>query len=195
MESILAWISNYGYAALFALLMFGIAGLPIPDETILMFCGYLIATGRLEPVTTFVVGVCGTVCGISLSYVIGRTVGHTALYRYGKYIRITPGHIERAHRWFRRMGEWLLTFGYFIPAVRHFTALVAGMSELEYRVFAFFAYLGAVIWVATFLSIGYFLGENWRIAIELVHEYTLWLVGIAAVGIAMVWWYRARSRK
>ena len=59
------------------------------------------------------------------------------------------------------MGHWALTFGYFIPGVRHFTAYAAGMSELEAPQFALFAYSGAVLWVGTFLSLGYFLGERW----------------------------------
>ncbi len=173
MESVLSWISRYGYAGLFASLMLGIAGLPIPDETILVFCGYLIARGKLQPMSTFAVGVCGSICGISLSYLIGRTVASAAIYRYGHYIRVKPEDIERVHRWFRRVGEWLLTFGYFVPGVRHFTALVAGMSELEYPIFAAFAYSGAAIWVTTFLAIGYLVGDRWEEVVKIVQRYTL----------------------
>ena len=63
-------------------------------------------------------------------------------------------------RWFYRFGLWLLSVGYFILGVRHFTALVAGMSQLSLRRFAAFAYPGAAVWVATFLTLGYRFGDG-----------------------------------
>lgn len=192
MESVLAWLSHYGYAALFGLLVLGIVGLPIPDETLLVFSGYLISRGRMQAPLAFCAGFAGSICGISLSYWIGRTVGHSILIRYGKFVRITQDRLDRVHRWFQKVGEWLLTFGYFIPGVRHFTALVAGMSELEFSAFALFAYSGAAVWVATFLAIGYFVGEDWRTAIALVRRYTFVLVIAAAFVTSAAWWLRKR---
>ncbi len=199
MEFVLDWITRYGYPGLFALLMFGIAGLPIPDETLLMFSGYLISQGRLNPAFTFIAAFAGSVSGISLSYAAGRYVGQPVLFRYGRFIGITPAHLDRVRSWYGRTGEWLLTFGYFIPGVRHFTALVAGMSRLNMRVFGIFAYLGAAIWVATFLGIGYIVGENWQKALELVHRYTiaalvmLAVVILAALLIRSKWKANSRS--
>lgn len=195
METVLAWISQYGYAGLFAMLMFGIFGLPIPDETILVFCGYLIWARHMHPALAFACGVSGSICGISLSYTLGRTVGCRAIDRYGRYVRVTPEKIERVHRWFRHMGEWLLTFGYFVPGVRHFTALVAGMSKLEYPVFALFAYTGACLWVGTFLTIGYFVGDNWKPAVALVHRYTLLAVAVAAVILGAAWFIHRKWQR
>ncbi len=187
MESLLAWLSHYGYAGLFGLLVLGIVGLPIPDETLLVISGYLISSGRMHPALTFAAAFAGSVCGISLSYLIGRTIGHTVVLRYGKYVHLTQDRLERVHRWFNRAGDWLLTFGYFIPAVRHFTAFVAGMSDLEFPAFALFAYSGAAIWVGSFLALGYFVGEKWRAAMGLVHRYTLVAIAVAIVIGLIVW--------
>ena len=55
--------------------------------------------------------------------------------------------------WFRCFGRWLLAFGYFIPGVRHVTALAAG-SALDYETFARYAYPGAVLWSCTFVALG-----------------------------------------
>jgi membrane protein DedA with SNARE-associated domain len=109
-------------------------------------------------------------------------------------VHITQARLDRVHAWFHRIGDWLLMVGYFIPGVRHFTALVAGMSKLEYRTFAGFAYAGAAIWVATFLSIGYFVGENWRAALALVHRYTLAFAATLVLAAALVWWLRRLRR-
>jgi membrane protein DedA with SNARE-associated domain len=195
MELVLAWISHYGYAGVFALLMFGIAGLPIPDETILVFCGYLIWAGRMNPALIFGSALAGSICGISLSYVIGRTAGYRVLSRYGRYVHIKPKDIDRVHRWFQHIGEWLLTLGYFIPGVRHLTAFVAGMSGLEYPAFALFAYLGAALWVGTFLVIGYFVGDKWQAAVAVVHHYLLLAAGVAILVIALIWFLRPLAFK
>jgi len=77
------------------------------------------------------------------------------------------------------MGRWTLTFGYFIPGVRHFTAYAAGMSDLKPHVFAVFAYSGALIWVSTFITLGYVLGERWAATSERIHTYALITLGIA----------------
>ena len=194
MESLLEWLSHWGYAGLFGLLVLGIVGLPVPDETLLVLSGYLISRGRLQPAATFIAAFAGAVCGISLSYVLGRTLGHQAVTRYGKYVHLTPERLAHVHRWFEKIGEWLLAVGYFIPGVRHFTALVAGMSELQFGKFAAFAYCGAAVWVTTFLLIGYFVGENWQLALQLIHRYTL-IVTIAAVIVAgIIWLVRKRLK-
>jgi membrane protein DedA with SNARE-associated domain len=192
MDSLMAWVSQYGYFGLFSLLLLGIVGLPVPDETLLVFSGYLISRGRLHAAATFAAGFAGSACGISISYLLGRTLGHEAVNRYGKFVGLTQQRLDRVHRWFERTGEWLLAFGYFVPGVRHFTAVVAGMSELEYAKFAMFAYSGAAVWVATFLSIGYLVGESWQATIGLVHKYTLIVILVALIVAAVAWWVRTK---
>lgn len=194
MDTLFVWLSQYGYAGLFGLLVIGIVGLPVPDETLLTFSGYLISKGKFHPALAFAAGFGGSVCGISLSYLIGRTAGYKAARRYGKYVHLTDERLEQVHRWFERVGEWLLTVGYFIPGVRHFTALVAGMSKLGYGKFAAFAYAGAAVWVATFLSIGYLVGENWLGVMGVVHRYTMTVLLLTAIAGAGVWWARNRQR-
>src|SRR3954469_23294086 len=195
MEFLFQWISHYGYAGLFVLLVLGIIGLPVPDETLLVFSGYLISKGRFQPLLAFASALAGSVCGISISYLLGRTLGHAAVERYGRFIHLTPAKVERVHQWFKRFGNWLLSVGYFIPGVRHFTALVAGMSGLEFRVFAPFAYVGAAVWVTFFLSLGYWFGENWQSIILLTHRYTLPLALLLCGAVAIVWVLRIRGNR
>jgi membrane protein DedA with SNARE-associated domain len=188
-QQVLAWITQYGYFAIFALLMFGIVGLPVPDETLLTFCGFLMYQGRLAPVEAFGTAFAGSACGITLSYFLGRTFGLALIHRYGRYVRITEDHINKAHAWFARVGHWGLTFGYFIPGIRHFTAYAAGMSEVEYPQFALFAYSGGLLWVGTFLSLGYFLGERWKAVEQNIHQYLTWITVAGAIVLAgyLVW--------
>jgi membrane protein DedA with SNARE-associated domain len=172
-HQVLAWIAQYGYLAIFLLLVFGIVGLPVPDETLLTFTGYLVFKGHLSLPLAFATALAGSISGITLSFTLGRVFGLALVHRYGRYLRITEAHIDKAHAWFERVGRWGLTIGYFVPGVRHFTAYAAGMSELEPRHFALYAYSGAFLWVSTFIGLGYFLGERWQAVQKNIDHYLL----------------------
>ena len=194
MDLVINWVSQYGYAAIFALLMLGIVGLPIPDETMLVFSGYLIAQGTLKAVPAVATAFLGSACGITLSFTIGRTLGLGFIHKYGRYVHVTEARMERVHRWFDRTGHWALFIGYYIAGVRHFTAIVAGTSGLEYKHFAMYAYSGAFVWVCTFLGLGYFFGEHWRQAAELAHR-NLAVISAIVLVAALIYWFYLRSRK
>lgn len=189
------WLTQYGYAGLFSLLVLGIVGLPVPDETLLVFCGYLIWRGHLKSELTFLSGFAGSACGISLSYWIGRKYGRHFVHRYGRYLHITPRRLNRVTRWFHRIGVWVLMVGYFIPGVRHFTALVAGMSGIAYPRFAAFAYPGAAVWVLSFLTLGYFVGERWEHTSAAVHKWVLIASLCGGAAAAIFWWLRERAKR
>src|SRR5437588_8010634 len=195
-QHVLAWITQYGYAAIFSLLVLGIVGLPVPDETLLTFTGYLVFKGSLSLLPAFLAAAGGSASGITISYFLGRTFGIKLIHRYGKYLRITEEHVNQAHAWFARVGHWGLTFGYFIPGVRHFTAYAAGMSEVEPHQFALFAYSGSILWTASFIALGYFLGERWQAVQKNVDRYlggfAVALVILAAGYLAWRKWFRAR---
>jgi len=196
MDGVFTWVAAHGYWALYLLLALGVVGLPIPDETLLVFTGYLIGRGTLHPVGAFAAAVAGTWTGISGSYLLGWTLGAGAVHRYGKYIHLTEDRLAYVHRWFDRIGHWMLVVGYYIAGVRHFTAVVAGMSKLEYPTFIAYAWTGGALWVTTFLTMGYFLGENWLPVAELVHrDVGIASIAMMAVGIVgYVVWFALKKR-
>ncbi|MGB7758873.1 MAG: DedA family protein [Bryobacteraceae bacterium] len=196
-QHILRWITEYGYAAIIGLLMLGIVGLPVPDETLLTFTGYLVFRGTFRLPLAFAAALIGSGCGITISYLLGRTFGLKLIHRYGRYVRIREEHVEKAHAWFQRAGHWSLTLGYFVPGVRHLTAYAAGMSDLEAPQFALFAYSGAVLWVSAFLALGYFLGDRWEAVERQIHHHLVYLTlaGIIALAAYLIWRRRrARAR-
>jgi len=195
-QQVLHWITQYGYLAIFFLLVFGIIGLPIPDETLLTFTGYLVYRGNLSLPLAFATAVAGSASGITISYALGRSFGLAVLHRYGKYLHLTPERLARAHAWFERIGHWALTVGYFIPGVRHLTAYAAGISEVAPHQFALFAYSGSILWVSTFLSLGYFLGERWEAVQKNVDHYLVGIsVAIAILLVAYLIWRRLQGRR
>jgi membrane protein DedA with SNARE-associated domain len=198
-QQILGWISQYGYLAIFLLLVTGIVGLPIPDETLLAFTGYMVFKGRLSLAPAFAAALAGSFCGITFSYTLGRKFGLPLVHRYGKYLRIREEHLVKAHAWFARVGHWALTFGYFVAGVRHLTAYAAGMSDVAPGQFALFAYSGGIVWVSTFIGLGYFLGDRWEFVLKIVEHYLLHASLAAALliaaGLAWRMWGRRKTRQ
>lgn len=193
MDFLFQWVSSYGYGAIFALLVLGIVGMPIPDETLLVFTGYLVWRGQLRLAPALVIAFLGSICGITLSYLIGRTLGIGFVHKWGRYIHVTEARLHRVHRWFDRIGHWALFIGYYIAGVRHFTAVVAGTSRLEYRSFALYAYSGGLLWVSTFICIGYYFGEHWHQVIETIHR-NLLLVSVVLIAVTALYLLVARVR-
>ena len=194
MDAVFHWIATYGYGFVFMALMLGVVGLPIPDETLLVYCGYLISTGHMRPLPAWLCALAGSWCGISLSYTIGRTLGLGVVHKCGKYLHITQQRMDNVHKWFDRIGHWALFVGYYIAGVRHFTAIVAGTTQLPFRYFAAYAWSGGLLWVTTFLTLGYYLGENWQRVFETIHHYLLYFsIGLLALAGGYFWFARSRG--
>ncbi|HKD10052.1 MAG TPA: DedA family protein [Bryobacteraceae bacterium] len=187
------FIANYGYFAIFALLMLGIVGPLIPDDTILVLTGIAIHRGELKFGPAVAVAYAGSLCGITLSYTLGRTGAIYMLERYGPVRRWIDRYMPQVRGWFERYGKWTLFFGYFIAGVRHFTALAAGMSKVRLRTLALFAYPGGLVWVVSFIYIGYFLGAEWeRIHRRFDRGALIVAGGVAAIAL-ISWWARRRK--
>lgn len=198
-EVLTDWLLNYGSFAIFGLLALGIIALPVPEETLLVFTGFLIQQEKFMLIPTVLAAYLGSITGITVSYLIGRTGGLYVIKKYGPYVGINDVKMEKAHSWFEHYGKWILFIGYFIPGLRHFTGVFAGMSTLEYAHFCVFAYSGALVWVSTFLSIGYFFGNFHQEAFELIESnveaaLTTFILFVLAV-IGVVIWRKNRSNE
>lgn len=177
-ETIVFWLEHYGSFALFGLLALGIIALPVPEETLMVITGALMRHGVLEIPPTLAAAYAGSCCGITVSYLIGITGGHYLLHKYGPYIWITEEKLAISHRWFKKAGKWSLIICYFIPGLRHFVGVFAGISELDFPRFALFAYTGSILWVTTFISFGYFFGK--------MEDYTLKHIVLGLAGALIV---------
>jgi membrane protein DedA with SNARE-associated domain len=192
-QHFLEWLVHYGAAALFAAQVLGIFGLPIPDEFLLTLAGALVKKGDLSLVLVVLAAIGGSGSGITLSYVLGRTMGVIGLRRV---LHVHQESLKRAERLFERFGGWLLGFGYFIPGVRHFTAILAGSTQLDFKSFAKFAYPGAILWSIVFLCLGYYAGDEWR---PMLYELRTWLPLVAVfvfavLVVVIVSWRRISTR-
>ena len=149
------WIGQYGYSAIFFILIGGIVGVPVPDQLLLVISGYLVLTHSLSLVPTLVAAILGSIVGITLSYALGRGSGS-----YISRIRFAANRMQNARQWFERFGGWTLVFGYFVPGIRNLIGFTSGMMRLRVRYFAPYAYAGAIVSSVTCVLAGYFLGAQ-----------------------------------
>lgn len=190
---IAAFLAHYGYFAIFGLLTLGIVGPWIPDETILVLSGIAVHRGQLQLKTTIMVAVAGSLCGITLSYLLGRSGAVYALERFAPFNRWIGRHLPQVKEWFQRYGKWTLFFGYFIAGVRHFTALTAGMSKVKVRTFALYAYPGGFVWVVVFVSVGYYLGAEWEVLARNFHLGAIIAVAVMLAAGTAAWFLRRKK--
>ena len=185
MDAGTVWITQYGYGAIFVLLMLGIVGLPVPDETLLTFAGYLVFKQKLTFLPTLATAFLGSSCGITVSYACGRGLGVYLVRKVGPLLRLKPEHLSQVQTWFARWGKYTLIIGYFVPGVRHVTAFVAGSSKLSLPVFALFAYSGALVWTSSFIGLGYLFGEEWAHLSDTLHRPLIMLAALISLALAL----------
>ena len=184
----LHFIARHGYLALLVLQMLGVFALPLPDEFLVGFAGYLSFKGNLHLGLTILTASVGASLGITLSYGLGRFAGPAMLRPLGRLMHMTPDRMDRAHQWAAGRGKWGLTFGYFVPGVRHLIGFTAGTLKLPLRVFWLYACSGALLWSCTFALMGFLLGEQWSVWAARVPMFILLMtLAGAAIALGFLW--------
>ena len=111
---IIYWVAAHGYGVIFALFALGIVGLPVPDEWLLAYLGNLIYKGRLLPAPAFAAAFLGSITGMTVNYLLGRTFGLYLVRNFGRFARLTPEKMSTVHAWYEHSGRWALMMGYFL---------------------------------------------------------------------------------
>jgi membrane protein DedA with SNARE-associated domain len=171
----------------------GIIGLPIPDETILTFAGYLVSKKDLQFIPTIISSFLGSISGISISFLLGRTLSTKVLNKLGRIFHIADKGMDKTKKWLESYGSWFFLFGYFIPGIRHLTALTAGITRINYYKFAGYAYVGGFLWSLTFILIGYFVGKKWMAYIEMIHNH--FMIFLAAIILMILIYFLVKNKK
>ena len=115
MEFVTYFVTNYGYLAIFLLLAPGTFGIPVPDELLLTFIGYLVLRGDLRLIPALAVVVAGAILGITLDYWVGRAAGAKLIRESGGFLRLRPDKFQGLKEWLRRGGGWVLLPGILSP--------------------------------------------------------------------------------
>jgi membrane-associated protein len=150
-----------GYALLVAIVFTEtglLVGFFLPGDSLLITAGLVAATGVLNIWWMNVLLIAAAVLGDSTGYAIGRRMG-PRLFTREKSLLFNPKHVERTRRFYARHGAKTIVIARFVPIVRTFAPVVAGVGEMEYRRFVTYNVVGGVAWVVTMTWAGYLLGQ------------------------------------
>jgi membrane-associated protein len=133
-------------------------GFFLPGDSLLVTAGVFAAAGKLN--VWHVVGLLSVaaIVGDTVGYWFGRRVGQ-ALFTRPKSLLFNPEHLRRAHDFYEKHGGKTIIIARFMPIIRTFAPIVAGMGGMNYKRFVSFNVFGGIFWVLSMTGIGYFLGR------------------------------------
>ena len=156
-------LDHYGYWAIALLLLLENIGVPVvPGEFALIAGAIFAGTGRAG-LNVAIVGVIAVICcfvGAEIGYAIGRFGGRAVVLRYGRYAFVREHHLDRAEAAVAKFGGVLVVIARFIVGLREFNGIIAGVTGMHVRRFLIYNGLGAVVWVAVWVSAGYLAGDH-----------------------------------
>jgi membrane-associated protein len=149
-------------------------GFFLPGDYLLFLAGMFVATGRLDVnIYVLVFGlIIAAISGNFTGYWFGKKTG-PLLYKRKDTFFFKKKYLIAAEKYYRKQGAFALIMGRFVPIVRTFAPIVAGVVKLDVKKFAFYNIVGAIIWIASLTLLGYFLGKRFAHQIE---EYLVYII-------------------
>ena len=150
--------------------------------------GYLAYKGEMSLWLALLAGIGGSLGGALFNYYLSVKLGRKLLLRYGHYVRFEEEHLVKLEKFFKSHGEISTFNGRLIPGIRQYISLPAGLARMNLARFSIYTSLGAGIWVAILIALGYFLGSNEALIKEYLRSITI--VTLICVGIFSLWYYK-----
>ena len=179
---IIQTISNTGYLGIFALMIAESALIPIPSEIIMPFSGYLVSTGKFNPIFVVIAGSVGNLVGSLIAYVIGVKLGREFILKYGKYVLLRKSHLDWTESYFEKYGDRSTFVSRLLPAIRTYISLPAGIAKMNLKKFTAYTFAGSIIWNAMLTYVGMALGEQWT----KIRQYSEYVDAIVIIGIVII---------
>lgn len=163
MEALLNFITSFGWVAVLAVI-FAESGLMVgfflPGDSLLFIAGTLVQQQIFSVNIYLFVALLflAAVAGNSTGFFIGRKVGRRLFSRPdSRFFR--QEHLQMAEKFYEKNGSKAIVLAMFIPIVRAFSPVVAGIAHMPYRTFVTFNVIGALVWTSSFTLLGYFAGD------------------------------------
>lgn len=154
-------IKTIGYVGIFAI-VFAESGLLVgfflPGDSLLFTAGFLASQGIFNIAILCVVTFVAAVLGDNVGYQFGKTAG-PRLFKKEDSLIFSQNNIEKAENFYKKHGGKAIIFARFIPVVRTFAPIIAGVGKMKYSRFLMFNVTGALVWAVGVTLLGYFLGS------------------------------------
>ncbi|MBI2612865.1 VTT domain-containing protein [Candidatus Kaiserbacteria bacterium] len=187
---LLSLVQLVGYPGIFAMI-FAESGILIgvffPGASLLFASGVLAAAGVFNIWILLTGVIVAAVAGDSVGYWFGTKVG-TALYTRPDTRFFRKEYIEKTKLFFDKYGTRTVLVARFIPIVRTFAPILAGVGSMTYKTFLFYNVLGAFLWAGGVTLLGYTLGRSIPDAEKFILPLVLIIVGFTLIPLAVHWW-------
>lgn len=194
MPNLLNYIIAFGYIGITTTVFVesGIfVGFFLPGDSLLFTAGVLAAQGYFNIYLLIILCTAAAIAGDSVGYYIGHRFGSKLFEREDSLI-FKKKYVTQTEEFFKKYGVKTIMLARFIPIVRTFAPVMAGIGEMKYNIFLKFNILGGVIWATSFLSVSYFLGLKFK-GIDGYIKYIIIVIIILSV-LPMVYEYFKRER-
>jgi membrane protein DedA with SNARE-associated domain len=164
---------------------------PVPSEAVMPFVGFLVADGKWNLGYSIFFSTLGSIIGSLTSYLMGYYGGKPLILKAGRYLLLNRHDLEITENFFSKRGGIITLFiSRFIPIIRHFISIPAGIGKMPLWPFILATIAGATIWNSFLLFIGMKLREHWMTVQKYSHQLDIVIVVILLLGIA--WFVRSR---
>ncbi len=160
---------DWGYLGIFLCVFIGNLGLPVPEETVVLAAGFLAGQQILELKAVYVVVVLSAITGDSCGYLLGRTGGQRLVERLAGQFEFVRTRYARIQAFFDTHGPKAVFMARFITGARFMAGPMAGAAGMQFWRFFGWNVLGALVWCALMVAIGYLGVELWHV-IHLMHR-------------------------
>jgi membrane protein DedA with SNARE-associated domain len=126
---------------------------------------------------------------------IGKFLGREVVTRFGRFLHLTEEKLLRVEVYMERYGRLTLFFSYFVPGLRQIAAIVAGFGQMKYRIFAPYAYIGALVWSLTFLLLGQVLHKHLRHLEYIVYPFRYWICVVVVLSLVLPFVWRMIQKR
>ncbi len=163
---VISFITNYGYLSIFIIVFSQEMGIPnpIPNELILLFCGYLSTKGILHLPILIIVAVLADSVGTSILYFIFYFFGKKILKNKPRWFPLSTDAINRLSVRLAKGKPWKIYLCRLAPFLRGYTSIITGLLQMKPKLFLPIAFLSALTWSSFYLITGRLLGPYWNIA-------------------------------
>jgi membrane-associated protein len=192
LPSLVQWAGLAGLAVIIFSETGLLVGVFLPGDSLLVTAGLLAARGYLNVYALAPVLTLAAICGNSVGYLIGRATG-PRVFRRENSLFFNKKHAIRAHEFYEKYGRKTIVLAQFMPIIRTFAPVIAGVGGMKFRQFVTFNILGAILWIWSMLGIGYFLG-SYIPGIDQHIEIVVILVVFISILPGLIGGYRAKRR-
>jgi membrane-associated protein len=164
-------ISTLGYAGIFVTIFLESGfffGFFLPGDTLLFTVGFLASGGVLHFGFSLVGIILATFLGSIVGYFFGKKVGPKIFFKKNSLL-FDPKNLEKTRVFYRKYGKWTATLCRFVPFVRTFAPILAGVGEMSLKDFLKYNILGAIMWPVVGTAVGYFFGSQ----LPSIHKYVM----------------------